>query len=99
MTTIDQIEEAIKNKKSLAFAYHGFDRVVSPYAVGLTPTNQIKMIGFQTGGGSNSGVTEKLRFYTVADIAGLEEDKAAFRAIEDADRQVIRQLSKIYAQV
>ncbi|MFU0842702.1 MAG: Phosphoribosylamine--glycine ligase [Burkholderia sp.] len=99
MTTIDQIEEAIKNKSSLAFAYHGFDRVVSPYAVGLSPTNEVKMIGFQTGGGSHSGVTEKLRFYTVADIAGLEPDKSAFRDIKDEDRRVIGQLAKVYAEV
>ncbi|EJX05084.1 hypothetical protein EVA_06806, partial [gut metagenome] len=38
MTTVDQIVSAITEKKSLAFAYHGFDRVVSPYACGLTPT-------------------------------------------------------------
>lgn len=51
MTTVDTIAQAIKEKKTLEFAYHGFDRVVVPYACGLTPTNEIKMIGFQIGGG------------------------------------------------
>ena len=51
MTTVDTIAQAIKEKKALEFAYHGFDRVVVPYACGLTPTNEIKMIGFQIGGG------------------------------------------------
>ena len=46
MTTVDTIAQAIKEKKALEFAYHGFDRVVVPYACGLTPTNEIKMIGF-----------------------------------------------------
>ena len=62
MTTVDTVAQAIKEKKALEFAYHGFDRVVVPYACGLTPTNEIKMIGFQIGGGSNSGVTEKTPF-------------------------------------
>ena len=52
MTTVDTIAQAIKEKKALEFAYHGFDRVVVPYACGLTPTNEIKMIGFQIGGGT-----------------------------------------------
>ena len=52
MTTVDTVAQAIKEKKALEFAYHGFDRVVVPYACGLTPTNEIKMIGFQIGGGT-----------------------------------------------
>ena len=47
MTTVDTIAQAIKEKKALEFAYHGFERVVVPYACGLTPTNEIKMIGFR----------------------------------------------------
>lgn len=99
MTTVDTIAQAIKAQKSLSFAYHGFDRTVSPYACGLTPTNEIKMIAFQTDGGSNSGVTEKLRFYTVADIAGIETDEKAFRPATAEDRAVFAQLCKIYEQV
>ena len=94
MTTVDTIAQAIKEKKALEFAYHGFDRVVVPYACGLTPTNEIKMIGFQIGGGSNSGVTEKLRFYTAADMAG-----AAYREATEEDKAVFAQLSKIYEQI
>lgn len=99
MTTVDTIAQAIKEKKSLEFAYHGFDRVVSPYACGLTPTNEIKMIAFQTDGGSNSGVTEKLRFYTVADMAGIAFAEAEFRAPTEEDKVVFCQLSKIYDKV
>lgn len=99
MTTVDQIVAAIKEKKSLAFAYHGFDRVVSPYACGLTPTNEIKLIAFQTDGGSTSGLTEKLRFYTVADIAGITESEAAYREATEADKEVFVQLVNIYERV
>ena len=94
MTTVDTIAQAIKE-----FAYHGFDRVVVPYACGLTPTNEIKMIGFQIGGGSNSGVTEKLRFYTAADIAGVAFSDAAYREATEEDKAVFAQLSKIYEQI
>ena len=84
MTTVDTIAEAIKEKKSIAFAYHGFDRVVSPYACGITPTNEIKMIGFQIGGGSNAGVT-------------VVDDP--FRPVTEEDKAVFAQLSKIYEEV
>lgn len=99
MTTVDRIVSAIKEKKSLAFAYHGFDRVVSPYACGLTPTNEIKMIAFQTDGGSTSGVTEKLRFYTVADIAGIAFSEAAYREATEVDKEMFVQLVNIYERV
>ena len=95
MTTVDTIAQAIKEKKALEFAYHGFERVVVPYACGLTPTNEIKMIGFQIGGGSNSGVTEKLRFY----IAGVAFSDAAYREATEEDKAVFAQLSKIYEQI
>ena len=93
MTTVDTIAQAIKEKKALEFAYHGFDRVVVPYACGLTPTNEIKMIGFQIGG------TEKLRFYTAADIAGVAFSDAAYREATEEDKAVFAQLSKIYEQI
>lgn len=99
MTTVDTIAQAIKENKSLEFAYHGFDRVVSPYACGLTPTNEIKMVGFQTSGGSNSGITEKLRFYTVADIAGIAVSDAPFRPSTEEDKAIFCQLSKVYEEV
>lgn len=99
MTTVDTIAQAIKEKKTLEFAYHGFDRVVVPYACGLTPTNEIKMIGFQIGGGSNSGVTEKLRFYTAADMAGVAFSDAAYREATEEDKAVFAQFSKIYEQI
>lgn len=99
MTTVDKIVLAIKEKKSLAFAYHGFDRVVSPYACGLTPTNDIKMIAFQTDGGSTSGVTEKLRFYTVADIAGIADSDKAYREATEADKEAFVQLVNVYERI
>ena len=89
MTTVDTIAQAIKEKKALEFAYHGFDRVVVPYACGLTPTNEIKMIG----------LTEKLRFYTAADIAGVAFSDAAYREATEEDKAVFAQLSKIYEQI
>ena len=72
MTTVDTIVEAIEGHRTLNFGYHGFDRVVSPYAIGMTTTNELKMLAYQTEGGSNSGVCPKLRYFAVSDILGLE---------------------------
>lgn len=48
MTTVDTIVEAIEGHRTLNFGYHGFDRVVSPYAIGMTTTNELKMLAYQT---------------------------------------------------
>lgn len=99
MSTVDVIAKAISEKKSLSFGYHGFERVVSPYACGITPVNEIKLIAFQTDGGSTSGVTEKLRFFSVEDILGPEISEAPFRVPECCIKDACRELSHIYSKV
>ena len=47
----------------------------------------------------HSGVTEKLRFYTAADIAGVAFSDAAYREATEEDKAVFAQLSKIYEQI
>ncbi len=99
MSTVDIIVQAIENKKSLSFSYHGFERVVSPYACGINAVNEVKLIGFQTGGGSTSGVTEKLRFFAVEDILGAEVSDAPFACPCDKAKAQYVELTNIYAQV
>ncbi len=99
MTTVDTIVQAIEEKKSVAFGYHGFDRVVSPYACGINASNEIKLIGLQTEGGSNSGVVRKLRWYSIVDMLGLEIHEAApYEEPDELAEKTVAQLIKTYAR-
>ncbi len=97
MTTVDIIVEAIEKGQSLSFGYHGFERTVSPYLCGLTLNNELKMLAWQTAGGSNSGVVFKLRYFTIADMIGTEVSPDAFVAPVDEHKEQYKQFSKIYA--
>ena len=99
MSIVDIVVKAINEKKALSFSYHGFERVVSPFAVGVNPVNEIKMIGYQTEGGSNSGVTKKLRFFAVEDMMGPELSDAPIVAPCDACKATYKELATVYAQV
>lgn len=99
MTTVDLLVEAIEGKKSISFAYHGFDRVVSPYACGLNNANELKLLAMQTDGGSTSGITHKLRFYTITDIQAPELSAAAYEApCESAVEPALKEFMKLYAK-
>lgn len=98
MSIVDVIVKAIENKKSLSFAYHGHERVVSPFAVGVNGVNEVKLIAFQTGGGSTSGVTEKLRFFTVEDIVGPELCDAPYKEPCLPCQESFKELVTIYAK-
>lgn len=99
MTTVDTIVEAIQGHRTLNFGYHGFDRVVSPYAIGMTTTNELKMLAYQTEGGSNSGVCPKLRYFAVSDILGLEVGTAFYVPADAEATSQYASFTKLYAKV
>ena len=96
MTTVDTIVEAIQKGQSLCFGYHGFDRTVSPYLCGLTLNNEVKMLAWQTDGGSNSGVTFKLRYFTVADMISPEACCVDYVEPTEEQKALYENFSKIY---
>ena len=98
MTTVDTLVKAIEVKKAVAFSYHGHDRVASPYACGLNGTNELKLVALQTDGGSTSGVTRKLRWYTIEDILGLELSDAPYEAPDATVEDTVAQFLKLYAR-
>lgn len=96
MTTVDTLMQAIEGQKSVAFGYHGYERVVSPYACGLNTSNELKLIALQTDGGSTSGITRKVRWFTIADILGLEVCEAPYEAPGEEALATVAQLMKRY---
>ena len=99
MSTVDQIVKAIEEKHSLAFGYHGNDRVVSPYAYGLNGANEVTLMAYQTEGGSTSGVTRKLRYFTVADMLGTTPSEAPWEVPTDEAEAGCSKFLQIYARV
>ena len=98
MSTVDILVKAIEEKKSVDFGYHGFERVVSPYAVGLNNANEIKLLALQTEGGSNSGVTRKLRFYTVNELLAPTMCDAPYEAPTAEVEPALKEFMKFYAK-
>lgn len=99
MSTVDLIAKAIEEKKSLAFGYHGNDRVVSPYAYGLNGANEVTMMAYQTEGGSTSGVTRKLRYFTVADMLGTAVSESPWEAPAPETEAGFSKFLQIYARI
>ncbi len=98
MTTVDLIVKAIEEHKSIDFSYHGYERIVSPYACGLNNNNEIKLLAMQTGGGSTSGVVHKLRFFTVADLLAPAESAEPYEAATEEIEPALKEFMKFYAK-
>lgn len=98
MTTVDLIVKAIEEHKSIDFGYHGYERIVSPYACGLNNNNEIKLLAMQTGGGSTSGVVHKLRFFTVADMLAPAESAEPYEAAAEEIEPALKEFMKFYAK-
>lgn len=99
MSTVDQIAQAIEEKRSLAFGYHGNDRVVSPYAYGLNGANELTLMAYQTEGGSTSGVTRKLRYFTVADMLGTTFSESPWEEPAPETNDGFAKFLQIYARI
>ena len=99
MTTVDLIVKAIEEHKSIDFSYHGYERIVSPYACGLNNNNEIKLLAMQTGGSSTSGVVHKLRFFTVPDMLAPAESAEPYEeTTAEAIEPAFKEFMKFYAK-
>ncbi len=45
-----RIVQAIRNQRRMALHYHGYQRVVEPYAYGMDATGDALLLGYQTRG-------------------------------------------------
>lgn len=99
MSTVDLIVTAIEKHQTLAFSYHGFERVVSPYAVGMSTTNELKMLAYQTDGSSTSGVVPKLRYFSVEDMQGTEVSDAFYEPAQEELSPHYAQFTKLYQKI
>ncbi|SDR51245.1 hypothetical protein SAMN05443245_6873 [Paraburkholderia fungorum] len=69
---------AIKDRQLLELRYHGFSRVVEPYAYGRDKNGDAILRCFQISGGSESGQTTGWKILKVAAVFAINEQQATF---------------------
>lgn len=72
MNTLNQIIEAIENRKLLEFTYDGYFRIVEPHTVGISRTGKETLAAFQIDGDSNRGSVPCWGQFSVSKIENLQ---------------------------
>ena len=93
------IENAIREKRLLAFHYHGGQRLVEPHTFGLDRWGEELLCGYQLEGISRSGNPAGWKFFHVAQMSQLRaedqyfaEPRPEYRRGDGAFRQIIAEL-------
>jgi hypothetical protein len=69
---------AINGRQLLELRYHGFSRMIEPYAYGRDKNGDALLRCFQISGGSESGQTTGWKILKVAEIFAIHEQKNTF---------------------
>jgi hypothetical protein len=72
------IKSALKERHVVRFIYKGHERVVEPHALGKGTDDKPVLLGWQTGGGSQSEPPPGWRVFLITDIQGLAVTKTTF---------------------
>ena len=73
-----EICAAINGRQLLELRYHGFSRLVEPYAYGRDKTGDALLRCFQVSGGSESGQSSGWKLLKVAEVFAIHKDKHSF---------------------
>lgn len=71
------IKQAIASKKLIEFLYSGHHRIVEPHVLGVVG-GVTEFLGYQTGGGSNSGRIPEWRRFVLSKMSGLKVRQEVF---------------------
>jgi hypothetical protein len=80
------IEAAIAGRRRLRFDYGGHAREVEPHTYGVDRFSQRSLCGYQTRGGSESGVSSGWKTFHERDMENIWVLDDGFRAREDYRR-------------
>ena len=69
---------AINGRQLLELRYHGYARIVEPYAYGRDKSGDALLRCYQIAGGSESGQPAGWKLLKVADVFAINEQKATF---------------------
>lgn len=65
------LKDAITNKLVVEFSYGGHNRIAEPHVLGVS-NGSAQLLGYQTGGSSNSGGLPEWRRFDLGGISGLK---------------------------
>lgn len=93
------IIEAIRNKRLLAFDYHGSGRIVEPHTYGTDRWQREVLCAYQIEGVSRSGNPQGWRNFVVSDLSGMrvlarhfEHPRPEYRPNDGAFQKILAQL-------
>lgn len=92
------ITTAINRKNCLELRYHGFSRVVEPYAYGRDKDGEEILRCFQITGGSTSGERTGWKLLKVREVYSLHQDNRAF-VVRNEYRRGDKSMEHIFAQL
>lgn len=94
---IDEICQAIQNKKVIEFNYDGLQRIVEPHTYGVSSAGNDVLSAYQIRGQSNSGLPD-WKLFTVDKISGLIILDETFTAEQGYTRGDSR-MTSIYCEI
>ena len=77
-TTGERLVWAILEHRPVSFAYHGLQRMVEPYLLGIHEAGEPLLLGYQTAGFSQSGELPGWRTFIITEIHRVELGDAQF---------------------
>lgn len=94
---LDQIVQAIADRRLITFRYDGENRLVEPHACGFTAKGKASFRGYQPAGGTHRELGWKL--FTLAKCEDLTVLPLTFAEPRDGYAMNDRQLPELVAQV
>lgn len=78
MGTYETLSRAIAMRQVVTFSYDGLPRVVEPFLLGTTTAGRLALRGYQTEGGSKSGIVPGWHLFSIDKIVGISMSPATF---------------------
>ncbi len=99
MNTLNQIIEAIENRKLLEFTYDGYFRIVEPHTAGISRTGKDSLSAYQTEGDSNRGSVPCWGQFTVSKIENLQILDETFSGMRQGYTRGDSRMDEIFAEL
>lgn len=90
----ETIKDAISNRKTLAFEYDGYSRVVEPYCLGYTGKNNLALRAYQTKGSGKTKVPD-WKLFRLQKIRNITSENGRFNEVRTGYSPNDRDLSPI----
>lgn len=99
MNTLNQIIEAIENRKLLEFTYDGYFRIVEPHATGISRTGKETLAAFQIDGESNRVQVPDWGQFSIAKIQNLNILEDEFTGTRPGYKRGDSRMNEIFAEL